>query len=141
MLSEIIQSERWSARVLGIRRHATTSSVAGPITGTKAKLALGTNVLSNRHLRLSNHPCQQTLNWANLSRRPGLGQGTIQRGGAFLPRALTTGSAALSARVTVARSTVPVVSQAVYLIVIDSMTQRNRGIFRPSVPSPQTTTQ
>ena len=31
MLSEIIQSERWSTReLLGIRRHATTSSVAAP---------------------------------------------------------------------------------------------------------------
>jgi hypothetical protein len=30
VLSEIIQSERWSVRLLGIRRHATTSSVAGP---------------------------------------------------------------------------------------------------------------
>jgi hypothetical protein len=45
MLSEIIQTERWSGlEVLEIRRHATTSSVAAPWIRSDAELALRTLV-------------------------------------------------------------------------------------------------
>lgn len=45
MLSEIVQSERWSGlEVLEIRRHATTSSVAAPWIRPEAELALRTVV-------------------------------------------------------------------------------------------------
>jgi len=41
VLSEIIQSEHWSGQeLLGIRRHATTSSVAAPWVASEAELAL-----------------------------------------------------------------------------------------------------
>jgi hypothetical protein len=47
VLSEIIQSEHWSGLdILGIRRHATTSSVAGPWVASDTELAIQTVVRS-----------------------------------------------------------------------------------------------
>lgn len=56
MLSEIIQSERWSGlEVLEIRRHATTSSVAAPWIRSEAELALRTVVRAVSSSVFSDH--------------------------------------------------------------------------------------
>ena len=56
MLSEIIQSERWSGlEVLEIRRHATTSSVAAPWIRSEAELALQTVVRAVSSSVFSDH--------------------------------------------------------------------------------------
>ncbi|HLL21703.1 MAG TPA: hypothetical protein VK427_06215 [Kofleriaceae bacterium] len=44
ILSEIIQSERWLARGMGIRKHTTTSSVVAPVLGSEAELVIGRNL-------------------------------------------------------------------------------------------------
>jgi len=59
MLSEVFQSERWSElEVLGIRRHATTSSVAAPWIRSDAELALRTLIRAVTSSVFGNHDCR-----------------------------------------------------------------------------------
>ena len=67
MLSEIVQTERWSGlEVLEIRRHATTSSVAAPWIRSDAELALRTLVRAVASSVFENHSNVLIL----VSRRP-----------------------------------------------------------------------
>jgi len=57
VLSEIVQSERWLGRGMGIRKHVTTSSVVAPVLGLEidAKLVIRTYVHTFASFRLRNH--------------------------------------------------------------------------------------